>query len=84
MMHGIDERKRWFALIVLCMGGAVVSAVSLSLIMNLFTSPADRARAGRTVTRAHQISGIGTSAIQAVGQQHTATGGETPRHEKAA
>ncbi len=27
------------------LGGAVVSAVSLSLIMNLFTSPADRARA---------------------------------------
>lgn len=27
------------------LGGAVVSAVSLSLIMNLFTSPADRAKA---------------------------------------
>ena len=49
--------RRWFALIVLCLGtlvtartiqgfgGAIVSAVALSLIMNLFTEPGERARA---------------------------------------
>ena len=84
MMHGIDERKRWLALIVLCMGGAVVSAVPLSLIMNLFTSPANRSQGGG---RSHVLTRSPGSERQRSRPSASNTrrrGVDAPRHEKAA